>query len=297
MRTLAALCFLLNTFLWATFYSVSKEALVRIDPIIFSALEVGILTPIAAGIIFLTRKDVNKESVKRGFFLGTVLSLAVFTTTVALKYTTATNTAFFPSMNGFMAALIAWAILGRPVSRSTWLAGAVSGTGALLLVFGSVANERWTGDLIAFLGALFYTCYIFRVDVETRENDVSPWPLFGIELLTMSFWTTLAAVIFGNWQAVHPIFPKDIIVVSYIGLATTFLPTAISIFMQKYIPPVTVAFIYILEPVFGALVAAIYLNELLNARGYLGGALIVAGAVINIWCSHRELAPNVNATA
>jgi hypothetical protein len=51
--------------------------------------------------------------------------------------------------------------------------------------------------------------------------------------------------------------------------------------MQRYISPVTVSFIYILEPVLGAFMAAYYLHEMLPLAGYVGGLLVVLGALIH----------------
>ena len=80
--------------------------------------------------------------------------------------------------------------------------------------------------IIAFLGGLFFTCYVFLAD--NQQEDVAPWPLFGIELLTMAGWSMLIVLLFGDWQAVHPSFPKDIWVILYIAVMTTFLPTLIT---------------------------------------------------------------------
>lgn len=299
MKKFATMLFLLNTILWATYYAISKEALQRIDPIIFSFLELSILVPAALCILFFTRKRITREVLRRGVILGMWLGAAVFTTTIALKYTTATNTAFFPSLNGFLAALIAWVVLRQRISRGTWLAGVISVIGACLMIFESpTAGHWWGGDGIAFLGAFFYTCYLFRVDHDAGlEEDIARLPLFAVELLTMAVLGTIAALIFGDWHAFHPALPKDIWVVVYIGFATTFLPTIIATFMQRYVSPVTTSFIYILEPIWSALAAALYLGEVLGFRSYLGGACIIIGAVLNTWLSLRaegrreEIAP------
>src|SRR5207245_5458653 len=63
----------------------------------------------------------------------------------------------------------------------------------------------------------------------------------------------------------------------------TFLPTLITVLLQNHISPVTVSFIYTLEPVLGAVVANFYLNETLPIAGYLGGGLVVLGAVLHTW--------------
>jgi drug/metabolite transporter (DMT)-like permease len=281
MKLAAGLAFLLNTILFATYYSVSKEALGRIDPIVFSFFEMISLVPAALCIIIFSWKDMSRAVVKRGIFLGSWLCLALFTIAIALKYTTATSTAFFPSLNGFLAALIAWLFLRHPLRKLTWFAGVLSVVGTMLLVLNS-PTSNWRGSLIAFLGGVFFTCYVFLANNE-QKDEIAPWPLLGIELLTMALWSNLVVLLFGDWRAVRPSLPHDLWVVLYVAGACTFLPTLITVLMQKYISPVTVSFIYILEPVLGAAVAYMYLHEMLPIQGYAGGFLVVAGAIIHTW--------------
>ncbi len=283
MKMIAGCAFLLNTILFATYYAVTKEALGRIDPIIFTFFEMISLAPAGLLIILCSWKNLSRAVVKRGILLGSMLCLALFTIAIALKYTTATSTAFFPALNGFVAALIAWALFRETMRGATWLAGVLSLAGAALLILTSSAgNVR--GTLIAFLGGLFYTGYIFLSDREQKDEQAQ-WPLFGIELLTTAAWANLVALLFGNWQAVNPVLPKDIWVVLYVSVACTFIPTLITVLLQKYISPVTVSFIYILEPVLGAIIANLYLGEVLSVPGYVGGALVVLGALVNTWGS------------
>jgi len=208
LKVVACLLFFLNTFLFATYYSVSKEALGRIEPIVFSFCEMVTLLPAAVCILVITREDLNKTVIKRGVLLGSWLCLALFTIAIALKYTTATSTAFFPSLNGLLAAFIAWLIFQQPIGKVTWFAGLISVVGTVLLITNS-SMGGWRGMLIAFLGGLFFTCYVFLADHQQQE-DVAAWPLFGVELLTMAGWAMLIALLFGDWHAVHHSLPKDI---------------------------------------------------------------------------------------
>lgn len=279
MKQIAGCGFLLNTIFFATYYSVAKEALNRIDPIVFTFFEMVALVPIALLIILCSWKNITRATVRRGILLGSTLCLALFTIAIALKYTTATSTGFFPALNGFLAAIIAWVVFLEPAKPHTWLAGLLSLGGAALLIFSSSIGDL-RGTLIAFLGGLFYTFYIFLCDHE-QKNEQEIWPLFGIELLSTAAWACLVVLLFGDWQAVHPILPKDIGIVLYVSLACTFVPTLISVLLQKYISPVTVSFIYILEPILGAVMAFLYLHEVLPIQGYIGGGLVVIGALVN----------------
>ncbi len=279
LKVLACLLFFLNTTLFATYYAVSKEAMGRIDPIVFSFFEMILLVPIAVCMLIWTWQDVDRAVVKHGVILGSWLCLSFFTIAIALKYTTATSTAFFPSLNGLVAAFIAWFVLRQPIQKSTWFAGIISVIGTALLI--SVSSiGGWRGTLIAFLGGIFFTFYVFLADHEQKDN-ANPWSLFAVETLTMAVCATFIALLFGNWQGVHPSLPKDGMVLLYVAGAATFLPILITVTMQKHISPVTVSFIYILEPVLGALFANLYLHETLPLIGYLGGGIVVTGAVIH----------------
>ncbi|MBV8822340.1 MAG: DMT family transporter [Ktedonobacteraceae bacterium] len=291
MRFFAFLLFLLNTLLFATSYSVSKEALGRIDPIVFTFFVLVALLPVALCILLLSWHSITRQAVKSGFLLGSCLCLGLFMIYGSLKYNTATSTAFFPSLNGFLAALLAWLLLRQPLSKATWFAGPLSVAGALLII-ASWPLGAVRGAALAFGGGLFCTLYVFLADHEQRE-DSTPWPLLGIELLTMAAWACRIALLFGDWNAVHPALPKDIGVILYIGMACTFLPTLITVLAQKYISPITVAFIYILEPVLAAIVAFFYLHETLPLIGYIGGGLVVAGACLYTVSRVKKFAPRV----
>jgi hypothetical protein len=94
---------------------------------------------------------------------------------------------------------------------------------------------------------------------------------------------TLIALLFGDWQQFNPIFPKDIEILLYISLGTSFVPFVISIFMQKYIEPLEVAFISILEPIWGSLIAYVYLGENASLPVYIAGVFVIAGAIFHTW--------------
>ncbi|HXX78139.1 MAG TPA: DMT family transporter, partial [Ktedonobacteraceae bacterium] len=123
------------------------------------------------------------------------------------------------------------------------------------------------------------------------------WPLLGVELLTMALWSNLVVLLFGDWRTVHPSLPHDLWVVLYVAVACTFLPTLITVLMQKHLSPVTVSFIYILEPILGAVVAIIYLHELLPVQAYAGGFLVVVGAIIHTWGTSLNRQPSLEQSA
>lgn len=280
MKKIALILFSLNPILWASFYSTGRYALGSINPFVFSAAELSIASLPALVILLLNWRHLNVQIVMQGGLLGLVLYAGVFTSSWALAFTTATDTGFYPAINGFIATLIAWLVFRRAVERSSWLAGAFSIGGAILLI--SQARQdggHWLGEAVAFAAAVIYTVYIFCADELTHGDERSLWPLFAIELITLALLADIVAVLSGHvHHMIYGTLAPLWLPVIYAGIMTTFLPTAISIFFQRYISPVSVAFLYILEPIWGAIIAHIWLHETLSVIGYIGGGLIVLGA-------------------
>ncbi len=150
---------------------------------------------------------------------------------------------------------------------------------------------------------MLYTVYLFLVDHDRQENnkgagEASYWLILGIEHLTVAFGMTLIVLLFGDWQHFHPMFPKDLAILVYIATAATFVPAVLSTFMLRYVDPLEASFIFILEPVWGAVIAHLYLGETMPLLTYLGGAVILCGTILYTWStSDRALRPGAHLSA
>ena len=290
MKQIARVSFVFITLLRGSYYAITKEALGRIDPVLFSFLEIIALVPIALVLLVMYWRDINTSILKRGIILGSCLCLGMLTLTVSLKFTTASNSAFFPALGGIIGALITSVILRQSLRKGVWIAGGLSLVGVLIMFMTSGGGVQFRGDLIAFLGTLFFTGYVFLVDYDrqrypSQQNENQFWLILAIEHLTSAFWITLIALLFGDWQHFHPIFPKDLEIVVYASMGTNFIPLLLSTFMQKYIVPLEVAFLSMPEPIWGSMIAYAYIGEAMPMIFYIAGGLIITGAVLHTWSS------------
>ncbi|ERM00799.1 hypothetical protein Q644_24870 [Brucella intermedia 229E] len=142
-------------------------------------------------------------------------------------------------------------------------------------------GNRFVGNLVALLGAVAYTGYIYVAERVTRDDEADVWVIFASELLTMAAYGSIHVLVMGSGRLLLNREPSLYWSACYVGIATTVVPTAISIIFQRYVPPVTTAFLYTLEPIWSAVFAAGILGEHLSARGYLGGLAILLGAALH----------------
>lgn len=134
--------------------------------------------------------------------------------------------------------------LGKPV----WVACGLSFVGILLIFQGSLSEAELRGDVIALIGALLFTVYLFLVEQDAQHKEQPFWALLGIEHLSLALWMTLFSLLFGDWQHFHPVLAHDIPVVLYVALACTFLPVILTHFAHRFLDPLETGFIAILEP-------------------------------------------------
>lgn len=274
------LAFGLNATLFGTYYAVAKEALLRSDPLVFTALEQVTLIPAAVAILWYARRHLTGTLLCWGLLLGGCLAGAFVVLACALAVTSAAATAFSPALSGVLAALLIGAGQRRLPQRPTLLAGVLS-LGGLLLLLTTAPAAGVQGTLFAVLGTLLFTCYVLLAE---RVPPAAPrHALAGLELATMGVVVPLAALLWGNWTACRLRLPHDGLIVLYLAVACTLVPVVLTVRFQATVSAVTVAFLYTLEPVVGALLAFLYGGAVLPLGGYTGGALVVAGMLLHTW--------------
>src|SRR5207237_6521130 len=175
-RRIAVLALVANTVLWGSYQAVTRDIVQRMPPLDFAVAEQASLLPCILVLLVLTRRQMTARVIRAGLLSGALLAAVVLLTMMALRYTTASEAAFFPAFNGLFAALIARVLLGTAVHRYTWGAAALAVIGALLLAGQTASSGERLGDALAFAGAFVYTGYVFRVDRDTGDSRLPAVP-------------------------------------------------------------------------------------------------------------------------
>ncbi|QBD83317.1 hypothetical protein EPA93_48100 [Ktedonosporobacter rubrisoli] len=118
LRLLAfGVLFLVNA-LYASFSIVAQGVLGRIDPIVFTCLQMLLLVPFALWLVLWKRRLVDRAVVARAMLLGACLSSGFLCIALALRGGGITQTTVFTCLNGCIATLIAVFVLRQHVSRA-----------------------------------------------------------------------------------------------------------------------------------------------------------------------------------
>jgi drug/metabolite transporter (DMT)-like permease len=283
----------LNTIIFATYYSLVKESLSHWGTlefmcctIIFAALPAGVVVSV------FTYRSCSVALLKWSVLLGGLYTCISIALSQALEYTSVAETAFFPCLNGILAALLTRFIFGKSRGKTTtpitWLMAVLAACGMLLLMISAPPSlNHWRGDAIAFLaGTVLYVVYVFLVEAFLQEvgNDKKDiWAMVGLQFLVMSVLAAGILLLFGDWQTIHPVFPGDFWALAYLGIGDVVLSNVISLCVQSSIDATTITFLGILEPILADVGATLLLGEHCPWTGYVGavlGVLSVLGQTV-----------------
>jgi drug/metabolite transporter (DMT)-like permease len=196
--------------------------------------------------------------------------------TVGLQYTTPSRSAFITGLSTPLVPLAYFAIYRRPPSLAVLLAVLVTGIGMYLLTRpGGMSAGLNRGDLLTLGCAALFAFQI--VAVGHYAPVARPTRLLALELGLTGVLSLLAAPLLETPRLT--LGPPLVLGLAFVSV-TAALTFYLQLGAQKVVSPAATAIIFTLEPVAAALTSWIVLREVLTPSQWLGGVLILGGAVL-----------------
>jgi len=276
-RFKAAVLLLTTTFFWGVTFTVVKEAVASVDVFVFLSQRFILAFALILPISVIRGKRLDMRAMRQGCLMGIFLFGSYAFQTVALLYTSASNTAFLTGLNVVMVPVISAFMLRQRVPVTVRIAVVLSVAG-LFFLCGNGAWSFTTGDVLAAICALCVSLHLIYTGEFARQSDYY-W-LTAIQLGMVALLSVAGAVIRGKQIFVwHPQLLWTLIICSLIATVFAFL---VQTSMQRFISHTNTALIFCTEPVFAALYAWYAINERLGVFGLMGALLILGGMIISI---------------
>jgi len=277
MRRLGAnFLLLVTTFFWGTTFVIVKQAVEQVGVFLFLSQRFGLAFLILLVICLILRRPFRKEYIRGGIIIGTLLFGSFAFQTMALLYTTASNTAFLTGLNVVLVPIAGAILLKQSVNSNVKLGVILAAAGLYLLC----TNGAWsfnTGDVLAVTCAVCIALHIIFTGRFARESDIY-W-LTTIQIGVVALFSTLIAKFGGNeilvWH--NEILWALVICVLFATIFAFLVQTS----MQRFTSPTNTALIFCMEPVFAALYAYWAIGERFGIKGLIGAVLILTGMVIS----------------
>lgn len=271
---------LLVAVIWGGSYSAAKIATGQVPVLQFLVLRFGLtfllLLPALRGLA-----GASWPAALAGASLLGINLLAIFVCeTFGVSLTTASNAAFLISLCVAFTPLCEWWLLRERPSRAVLAAAGLSLLGAGLLAFqhGGASGLAW-GDGLMVLAAFLRGVMVCLTRRHGQRHGLPALTVTAVQMGVMTLGSALLML------AVHgPVWPPLPRSLPFWGAMAflVLLCTLFAFFVQNHAAsrtsPSRVALLMGSEPLWGALIAVLWMGERMAAQGWIGGLLIVGSA-------------------
>ncbi|MBR6185457.1 MAG: DMT family transporter [Clostridia bacterium] len=276
----SALILFLTAAIWGFAMAFQREGSRYLSPFTFNACR---FTLGALALLPLMRRDSKKNRspmTRRDAFLGAALGLVLVLASLLQQMAVGESGA---GKAGFLTALyvvlvpVLGELIGKKTRLFTWLALILAVPALYLLCV--PAEEIFTlaaSDLMLILGSVVWALHILFTDHFVRT--VRPLKLCAMQFACGAAVNWAFALIF---EAISPEnLMRALIPVMYCGLLSTGVGYLCQTIGQRGCRPAFAALILSLESVFCVIAGALMLGERMEARGYIGCALMLLAVVL-----------------
>ncbi|HQA65805.1 MAG TPA: DMT family transporter [Bacillota bacterium] len=273
----ADLALILVTIFWGAGFPATKIALQTMTPFYHIGIRFAVASLLLSLLFYRKLRSLNKSLIKPALILSSLLFATYAFQTVGIQYTTASKSGFFSGLAVLIVPLFSIFYLKTKLELKTIISVATATLGLFLLSYtGSDFNFN-IGDFLTILCSICYAWQLLFTGTYVQKHDATLLAI--VQLFFVSLYGMAFAVI------LEPI-PVNMSVPSFWSLMfSAVFCTAFAFWMQttaqKFTAASHIALIFTMEPVFGALTSFLLLNEVLGARGIIGGILIVSAMIIS----------------
>lgn len=258
------------TLAWGSSYLLMKIGLSGIGPFNLIALRFGIAFLFML-LTFLPRfRSLTLKTCLKGVLMGSILFLIFTGMVCGVNHTTASTAGFLTSTTVVLVPILE-SVLARTFPEKTVVISICIAICGLFLLTAKNGVTLDKGAWLCLMGAFFYAVYIIVLDKLAKKEDS-----FLISIIQLGVASALGAVFTCLLET--PSLPETLPewgAVLCLGLICSAYGFVVQPIAQKYAPPEKIGLIFALEPVFSAVLAFLFLHEILEMREYAGAALIL----------------------
>ncbi len=229
--------------------------------------------------LIFRKRPADIRGLLNGSGLGILMFISYILQTEGLRYTTASRSAFLTQMLILFTPLIEFVIFRKIPDRLTGIS-VFTVIAGLLIFSGAESGSLNTGDQLTLLCAAAFGLYIVLLDHVSVKSGIQELLISQTGVTAFLGWLWFAAAgektDFSIFQSHYSLFFSLI----YLSVFATNGAVWIQTRWQNQAGSVRASVIYTLEPVFGALLAFLFIQESLSVRELSGAAVMVTGFLI-----------------
>ena len=256
--------------IWGASFTVIKETLGALSPLVLVAVRFGLAASFASPAL----RGLTRRELAAGLILGVLFWSGLAFQTAGLVLTTPSRSAFITGLSTPLIPLIGWAVY-RTRPRAAVVAAVILAAVGLYYLTDPAGGGPNRGDLLTVACALLFAGHIVAAGSLSHRGP-------AMRLLAVQFATAalLAAVLAPLIETPRfdptPAALAAILFLSVTGVGTFWFQLR----AQRILTPAATGLIFMLESVFATLTSWVVLGETLAPAQWLGAALIVVSMAV-----------------
>lgn len=293
----ANILMLITAMIWGSTFLGQNVAMNYMGALTFSGVRFLLGTFALLPIIFFyLRKNkltllqiFSKRTIAGGIVLGIILTIGINLQQIGIKYTTITNSGFITGLYVILVPILGL-IVGQRTGLGTWIGAILAVIGMALLTLTDHLTISF-GDLITLISAFAWGLHVLSAGFLVSRYD--PIAVAFMQCLVCSILSLLLAAPLEGLQMSFA--QPALLAIFFTGIVSVAISFTLQLIAQKDAVPSHAAVILSLEAVFAAICGAIFLDESLTTRGYIGCILMFIGMIIaQIWPTKKQQSLPIN---
>jgi len=282
-HTLATLALVAVTAVWGGTFVVVQDAVEQMPVLPFLFWRFAVAAVVLAALRPRAILDLDPVRRRHGIFLGLLLGSGYVAQTFGLLHTSATVSGFITGMFVVFTPLIAWGVLGQPVTSAVWTGVGLATVGLALISLNGFALGF--GELLTLGCAAFFAAHIVGLGQWSTTADA-----YGLTVLQLGV-VALMSLVTSPLQGGIALPPNAGVwaAIVFLALAATALAFLAQTWAQNYLSAPRAAIVLTLEPVFAGIFGVTLGGDTLTARILVGGVCIVAAMYVVELGPRRQL--------
>ncbi|HEV2489996.1 MAG TPA: DMT family transporter [Candidatus Acidoferrales bacterium] len=281
-RLQADLALGLCSLIWGATFVVVQDALAYSSVFVFNALRFSLAAIVIGLVYWRALRGIARSEAIAGALMGFFLFAGYALQTTALRFTTASKTAFITGSGVVLVPVLLMIFWGRRVNRWVW-AGALAALAGLyyLTVPAAGMAKLNVGDVYALCCAVMFALYIIFVGRFSPRHSVAALSFLQVAATAILNIFCLPILAATRWETPRVEWTASLASAILItGLGATALCFSLQVWAQQYATPTHTAILISLEPVFAAITSVIVAGEHLSWRVLTGAALVFMGIIL-----------------
>ncbi|MCK8060729.1 MULTISPECIES: DMT family transporter [unclassified Fusibacter] len=272
---LASMGILLSAFFWGTSGILTQIGLVETTPMQLIAIRFIVAAMVAGVFLKPNLKSLSSKSMITGLVLSALLTVMYVTSTIGLKYTSASNAGFIIGAAVVFVPIINQLLFKAKGKPKEYVAAVICliGLGLVTLAGSTPLNY---GDLLCFGDTIAYALFIIYSSRISESEDLNLLGFIQYVLVAL-FSGTYSLLVEGP---VLSIGLESMLVLLTLGVFCTFVAFQVQLRAQQHISAEKAGRLLTFIPIFTVLVDFLVFKTQLSPAAMLGGALIIMATVL-----------------